>query len=65
MKPAPGPSPAAGAAPAAERAREPMTPLRRLQFGARFVAGSLAGALFVPIGAVLHARRLLEERRGT
>ena len=35
----------------------PMTPLRRLQFAARFVAGSLAGALFVPLGAALHARQ--------
>ena len=65
VKPAAGASPAAGAAPAAERARAPMTPLRRLQFAARFTAGSLAGALFVPIGAALHARRILQERRGT
>jgi MPBQ/MSBQ methyltransferase len=64
-KPAPGRSPGAGAAPAAERARAPMTPVRRLQFAARFVAGSLAGALFVPVGAALHARQRLQERRGT
>jgi len=63
VKPAPGASPAAGAAPAAERVRAPMTPRRRLQFAARFVAGSLAGALFVPVGAVLHARQRLQERR--
>jgi len=64
-KSAPGASPAAGAAPAAERVRAPMTPLRRLQFAARFTAGSLAGAVFVPIGAVLHARRRMQERRET
>ncbi|HZB78046.1 MAG TPA: methyltransferase domain-containing protein [Solirubrobacteraceae bacterium] len=65
VKPAAGASPAAGAASAAERARAPMTPRRRLQFAARFAAGSLAGALFVPVGAVLHARQRLQERRGT
>ncbi len=64
-KPGPGASPAAAAAPAAERVRAPMTPLRRLQFAVRFTAGSLAGVVFVPIGAVLHARRRLQERRGT
>ena len=63
-KPAPGASPAAGT-PVTERARAPMTPLRRLQFAARFAAGSLAGAVFVPVGAVLHVRRRLQERRGT
>ena len=41
-----------------------MTPRGRLQFAARFVAGSLAGAVFVPVGAVLHARQRLQERRG-
>ena len=65
VKPAAGASPAAGAASAAERARAPMTPRRRLQFAARFAAGSLAGALFVPVGAVLHVRQRLQERRGT
>ena len=63
MKPRARPVAAAGAAPA-ERVRAPMTPRGRLQFAARFVAGSLAGAVFVPIGAVLHARQRLQERRG-
>ena len=56
-KPAPGDSPAA-AVPggAAERLEEPMGLGRRVRFAARFVAGSLAGAAFVPIAAVLALR---------
>ena len=66
-----GVKPAAGASPwvpedvVLEAGRgAPMTPVRRAQFAARFVAGSLAGALFVPLGAALAARQALEERRG-
>ena len=57
-KPAPGDSPAATPAPA-ERRQEPMTLRRRLQFAGRFVAGSAAGAAFVPVGvlAALRAKR--------
>lgn len=56
-KPAAGPSPAA--APLRERRHEPMTLRRRLQFAGRFLAGSVAGAAFVPVGiaASLRARR--------
>jgi MPBQ/MSBQ methyltransferase len=57
VKPAPGPSPAA-AAPAAADA--PVGPLR---FAARFLAGSAAGAAFVPIAAVLALRARREARR--
>jgi MPBQ/MSBQ methyltransferase len=45
-----GPSPAA-------RTPEPEPPTSRLRFAARFVLGSLAGAAFVPIGAVLSRLR--------
>jgi MPBQ/MSBQ methyltransferase len=54
-KPGPGPSPAATPAPA-ERRREPMTLRRRAAFAGRFVAGSVAGAAFVPIGVVASLR---------
>jgi MPBQ/MSBQ methyltransferase len=50
VKPVAGPSPAAGVV----RVEEPVG---RLRFAARFVAGSVAGALFVPIAAVLALRR--------
>ena len=65
VKRAPGRSPVSAGAPgpAAERARAPMTPARRAVFALRFVAGSLAGAVFVPLGAVLAARQALQERR--
>jgi len=49
-KPAAGPSPAA-------RAPLPEPPVSRVRFAARFVAGSAAGAVFVPIGAVLSRLR--------
>ena len=45
-----------------ERRDEPMTLERRLRFGGRFVLGSLAGAAFVPLGAVLTARARLRRR---
>lgn len=54
-KPAPGASPAATATPR-ERRGEPMTLRRRLAFAGRFVAGSAAGAAFVPIGLVASLR---------
>jgi MPBQ/MSBQ methyltransferase len=49
VKPAPGPSPAA-------RAPQPEPEPSRARFFARFVAGSAAGAAFVPIAAVLALR---------
>jgi MPBQ/MSBQ methyltransferase len=57
-KPRPGASPANTPKPT-EQVREPMTPGRRLRFAGRFLAGSAAGAAFVPIGiaASLRARR--------
>jgi MPBQ/MSBQ methyltransferase len=61
VKPAPGPSPLRLAEPA-ERLDEPMTPARRLRFAARFVAGSVAGAAFVPVGALLAARARMARR---
>jgi MPBQ/MSBQ methyltransferase len=50
VKPTAGPSPAA-------RAPLPEPPVGRVRFAARFVAGSAAGAAFVPIGAVLNRLR--------
>ena len=47
---------AAGASPAA-RAPRPEPPVSRARFAARFVGGSAAGAVFVPIGAVLSRLR--------
>jgi MPBQ/MSBQ methyltransferase len=61
VKRAPGPSPAASAA--REDRAEPLTPVQRLRFAARFVLGSAAGAVFVPIGAVLSLRARLQARR--
>ena len=60
VKPAAGPSPAARVGPAAE---EP--PASPLKFAARFVAGSAAGAAFVPIAAVLALRARRERRAAT
>jgi MPBQ/MSBQ methyltransferase len=60
-KPAAGESPLA-LEPPAERVDEPMTMRRRALFAARFVAGSAAGAAFVPIAAVLALRERV--RRG-
>jgi MPBQ/MSBQ methyltransferase len=40
----------------AESVDEPMTLGRRLRFAGRFLAGSAAGALFVPVGLVLNFR---------
>jgi MPBQ/MSBQ methyltransferase len=64
-KPAPGASPASTVvAGRPERLQEPMTVGRSLRFAGRFAAGSLAGALFVPIAAALEARHRLGRRRG-
>jgi MPBQ/MSBQ methyltransferase len=60
-KPAAGPSPLRPPAPR-ERLDEPMTPARRLRFAARFLAGSAAGAAFVPIAAALALRERLGRR---
>jgi MPBQ/MSBQ methyltransferase len=54
-KPAPGASPLAVPAPV-ERLEEPLDVRRRLRLAGRFVAGSAAGAAFVPIGLLAHAR---------
>jgi MPBQ/MSBQ methyltransferase len=52
------------AAPAArEDLRAPMTLRRRLVFAGRFALGSLAGAVFVPVGAVLALRARFDRRR--
>jgi MPBQ/MSBQ methyltransferase len=56
-----GPPPLARAP--AERLAEPMTPAGRLRFAARFVAGSIAGALFIPIALALAIRAKLAARR--
>ena len=45
-----------------EDAGEPMTVARRARFALRFVAGSLAGAAFVPLGALLMLRARLRDR---
>jgi MPBQ/MSBQ methyltransferase len=55
-KPAAGPSPLALAG-ATEDVGEPMGWRRRLVFAGRFVLGSLAGFVFVPVGFVLSLRR--------
>ncbi len=58
VKRAPGPSPAATPAPA------PDPPAGPLRFAARFVLGSAAGALFIPVAAALTLRARREARRG-
>ena len=60
-KPAAGPSPLRLPA-LRERVDEPMTPAGRLRFAARFLAGSAAGAAFVPIAAALALRERLGRR---
>jgi MPBQ/MSBQ methyltransferase len=63
VKPAPGESPLR-LAPPAEQLRAPLTPRERVRAAGRFVAGSLAGAAFVPIGVALAARaRIAGSRR--
>jgi len=61
-KPAPGASPLV-LPPPSERVLAPMGPAGRLRASLRFAAGSLAGALFVPLAAALALRRRLQERR--
>jgi MPBQ/MSBQ methyltransferase len=56
VKPAPGPSPARPPAPAEEH-------VSRARFAARFVAGSAAGAAFIPIAAALALRARVAARR--
>jgi MPBQ/MSBQ methyltransferase len=60
-KPRPGPSPLA-LAPPAEDVRAPLSPPARLRAAARFVAGSLAGAAFVPIAVAMTLRARWERR---
>jgi MPBQ/MSBQ methyltransferase len=47
----------------AERLDEPMSAGRRARFALRFVAGSAAGAVFVPVALVAGARARLRARR--
>jgi len=62
VKPRPGPSPLA-LAPPAEDVSAPLAPRDRLRVAARFAAGSLAGAAFVPIALALTLRARARERR--
>ncbi|HYH88434.1 MAG TPA: hypothetical protein VEX67_04325, partial [Solirubrobacteraceae bacterium] len=55
-KPAAGPSPLAPSG-AVEDLRAPLGLRERLVFAGRFVLGSLAGAVFVPVGIILSLRR--------
>jgi MPBQ/MSBQ methyltransferase len=65
VKPSGGPSPLAGALGSpAEDLSAPLRPRERLQVAGRFVAGSAAGAAFVPIAAALTLRARLAGRRG-
>jgi len=54
-----------GPAERSERLDAPLSPADRARFAARFVAGSAAGAAFVPIGAALAARDRLARRRAS
>jgi MPBQ/MSBQ methyltransferase len=58
VKHGPNPSPPV-LGPKREDARDAMTPSRRARFAVRFVVGSLAGAAFVPLGALLMLRARL------
>ncbi len=60
-KEAAGPSPFAASAPG-ERLAEPLTLAGRLRFAARFVVGSIAGALFIPVAVALAIRARLAGR---
>ncbi len=62
VKPQAGASPLRLPAPA-ERVRAPTGPAGRLRVASRFAAGSLAGALFVPLAAALALRHRLREGR--
>jgi MPBQ/MSBQ methyltransferase len=61
VKAAPGASPAAR--PPTEDRTTPMNAVERLRFAGRFVLGSAAGAVFVPIGLALSLRARLQARR--
>jgi MPBQ/MSBQ methyltransferase len=61
VKPSAGP-PAMELPALAERLDEPMTVRRRLEFVARLVAGSAAGAAFVPVGIALAVRARMARR---
>jgi len=63
VKPVAGASPYDGPPPA-ERLGAPLRPLDRARAAARFAAGSIAGAAFVPLAAALVVRaRIAESRR--
>lgn len=55
VKPVAGESPACAGAPA-ETVDEPLTLSRRARLAGRFLAGSAAGAAFVPLGIAAHVR---------
>ena len=60
-KPRAGPSPLR-LPPPRETARAPLRPAERARVALRFAVGSLAGALFVPVGAALALRHRLRAR---
>lgn len=62
VKPAPGPSPLAPAAPPSERLTTGMSGRERLVFAGRFVAGSAAGLAMVPLAIALSLRDRLRGR---
>jgi MPBQ/MSBQ methyltransferase len=55
--------PVAAGPPSAERVDAPLTRREKLRFAGRFVAGSAAGAAFVPVAAALAARERLARKR--
>jgi MPBQ/MSBQ methyltransferase len=59
----PGPARMAFPAAARESLKAPMSLSGRLRFAARFLTGSVAGAAFIPIAAVLALRQRLATRR--
>jgi MPBQ/MSBQ methyltransferase len=63
VKPTPGPSPLPYVA-AVEDVHRPLGAAERARVAARFVLGSAAGALFVPIGAALALRARVARRAG-
>ena len=62
-KPTPGPSPIAADSYLPTREPEPTGAMARARFIGRFIAGSLAGALFIPIAAALIVRDRLRGNR--